>query len=64
MNITTLETELAAMRQSTWADHAPIRSWEARLGEAITEDLMAHINETFAVAPALAPAPGGHDWDE
>ena len=64
MNIKTLETVLAEMRQSTWADEATIRSWEARIGEAITEDLMAQINASFAVAPALATAPGGHDWDE
>jgi hypothetical protein len=64
MNIKTLETVLAEMRQATWADEATIRSWEARIGEAITEDLMAQINASFAVAPALATAPGGHDWDE
>ena len=64
MNIKTLEAVLAEMRQASYADEATIRSWEVRIGEAITDDLMAQINASFAIAPALATEPGGHDWDE
>ena len=62
MNIKTLETVLEEMRQANYADERTLRDWEARIGEAITDDLVARIQASFG-APALAPTPGGHDWE-
>ncbi|KGQ20784.1 hypothetical protein LF41_1324 [Lysobacter dokdonensis DS-58] len=62
MNIKTLETVLDEMRKSNHADERQLRDWEARIAEAITDDLVAKIQASFG-APALAPAPGGHDWE-
>ena len=64
MNIKKLEDVLAEMRKAHYADNEQLREWEARIDEAIADDLMAQINAAFAVAPELATEPGGHDWDE
>jgi hypothetical protein len=61
MNIMTLEAVLEEMRRSMHADENTLRDWENRIAGAITEDLVWRINASFATA--LAPAPGGHDWD-
>jgi hypothetical protein len=62
MNIKTLETVLEEMRRANHADERQLRDWEARIGEAITDDLVMRIQASFG-APALAPTPGGHDWE-
>jgi hypothetical protein len=62
MNIKKLEDVLAEMRKAHYADEKMLRSWEDRIGEAITDDLMAQINASIA-APQLATEPGGHDWE-
>jgi hypothetical protein len=53
---------LEEMRRANHADERQLRDWEARIGEAITDDLVMRIQASFG-APALAPAPGGHDWE-
>lgn len=63
MNIKKLEEVLAEMRKAHSADNQQLRAWEDRIAEAIADDLMAQINAAFAVAPALATEPGGHDWE-
>ena len=63
MNIKKLEDVLAEMRKAHSADNQQLREWEGRIAEAIADDLMAQINAAFAVAPALATEPGGHDWE-
>ena len=62
MNIKKLEDVLAEMRAARHADERMLRDWEARIGEAITDDLMAQIGAAVGV-PALASEPGGHDWE-
>ena len=62
MNIKKLEEVLAEMRMSNYADEARLRDWEARIAEAITDDLMAQINASIG-APQLANEPGGHEWE-
>ena len=63
MNIKKLEDVLAEMRRAHSADNEMLRAWEARIAEAIADDLMSQINAAFAVAPQLATEPGGHDWE-
>ena len=63
MNIKKLEDVLAEMRKAHSADNQQLRAWEERIAEAIADDLMAQISASFAVAPALATEPGGHDWE-
>jgi hypothetical protein len=36
--------------------------WESRIGEAITELLLAEIESSLGM-PTLATEPGGHDWE-
>ena len=62
MNIKTLEAVLEEMRRANHADESQLRDWEARIAEAITDDLKAKIHAQFG-APKLAKAPGGHDWE-
>jgi hypothetical protein len=62
MNIKTLEAVLDEMRRANHADERQLRDWEARIAEAITDDLVAKIAASFG-APALSPVPGGHDWE-
>ena len=62
MNIKKLEDVLAEMRDARYADEPRLRDWEARIAEAITDDLLAQIGAAVAV-PALATEPGGHDWE-
>ena len=62
MNIKKLEDVLAEMRKAHYADEKMLRSWEDRIGEAITDDLMAQI-DAAVVGPKLATEPGGYDWE-
>lgn len=62
MHIKKLEDVLDEMRRSHHADEAMLRNWEQRIGEAITDELLQRI-ETSVATPALATAPGGHDWE-
>jgi hypothetical protein len=62
MNIKKLEDVLDEMRKARFADEATLRSWEQRIGEAITDDLLGRI-EASVVSPTLATEPGGYDWE-
>ena len=62
MNIKKLEDVLAEMQRAQFAGAELLRDWETRIADAITDDLMAQIDAALA-APALAGAPGGHDWE-
>jgi hypothetical protein len=56
MNIKTLETVLDEMRRANHADERQLRDWEARIGEAITDDLVMRIQASFG-APAAGTGP-------
>lgn len=62
MNIKKLEDVLAEMHKACFADEAQLRAWEARIAEAITDDLMAQIGAAVGVSE-LSTEPGGHDWE-
>jgi hypothetical protein len=62
MNIKKLEEVLAEMRAANNPGEAQLRSWETRIAEAITDDLMAQIGASIG-ATSLASEPGGHDWE-
>lgn len=67
MNIQKLEAVLEEMRVETFADAQiatiRIRNWADRIGDAVTEHLIAELGPS-AEAPTLAIEPGGHDWDK
>jgi hypothetical protein len=50
------------MRAAHHADGTQLRLWESRIGEAITELLLAEIESSLGM-PTLATEPGGHDWE-
>ena len=62
MNFKKIETVLAEMRAAHHADGTQLRLWESRIGEAITEILLAEIESSLGM-PTLATEPGGHDWE-
>ena len=62
MHIQKLEDVLDEMRKARFAHEPMLRNWEQRIGEAITDELMARIEGSVAM-PALVSAPGGHDWE-
>jgi hypothetical protein len=70
MNIQKLEAVLEEMRGATLADVEAairVRNWADRIGDAVTEHLIAELEQgaaPAAVAPDLGVAPGGHDWDD
>jgi hypothetical protein len=71
MNIQKLEAVLEEMRVETFVDVQAatirVRNWADRIGDAVTEHLMAELGgsgEPSAEAPQLAIEPGGHDWDK
>lgn len=70
MNIQKLEAVLEEMRVATstgaGSPAGQVQSWADRIGDAVTEHLLAELGgpaTTAAIAPELANGPGGHDWD-
>ncbi|MGH8077801.1 MAG: hypothetical protein ACREPE_10805 [Lysobacter sp.] len=71
MNIQKLEAGLEEMRVATFIDAEAAadraRHWADRIGDAVTEHLIAGLGPADAIPaatlPELAVAPGGHDWD-
>lgn len=71
MNIQKLEGVLEEMRVASFVDveaaAGSVRNWADRIGDAVTEHLIAdlgHDSVPATAAPPLAVEPGGHDWDE
>ena len=71
MNIQKLEAVLEEMRLATSAGTgAPaeqVQGWSDRIGDAVTEHLLAELGGSTtpaAISPELATDPGGHDWDK